>query len=67
MARIAAAQDRAVAGDQEGARADFATIWAGIGEEGDALHIVSLAHYLADLEVRIVLLSTSVGAGGVDP
>jgi hypothetical protein len=50
MARIAAAQELAVAGDREGARAAFAAVWADVGEDGDALHVVSLAHYTADLQ-----------------
>ncbi|MCH6170701.1 hypothetical protein [Pseudonocardia alaniniphila] len=50
MARIVAAQERAVAGDRQGAREAFAAVWADLGEEGDALHVVSLAHYAADVQ-----------------
>jgi hypothetical protein len=50
MEQIAAAQELAVAGNREGARAAFAPAWAAVGEHGDALHAVSLAHYMADLQ-----------------
>ena len=50
MARIGAAQALAAAGDREGAMAAFAAVWADLGEDGDALHLVSLAHYVADLQ-----------------
>jgi hypothetical protein len=50
MQRIATAQELAVAGDREGARAAFAAVWADVGEDGDALHVVSLAHYMADVQ-----------------
>jgi hypothetical protein len=49
MRRIAAAQELAAAGDWDGARAAFENVWADIGEDGDPLHVVSLAHYMADL------------------
>jgi hypothetical protein len=50
MERLGAAQERAVAGDRAGAVACFTALWEEIGEDGDALHVVSLAHYLADLQ-----------------
>jgi hypothetical protein len=50
MERITAAQELAVAGDREGARAAFAAVWADVGEHGDALHTVSIAHYMADVQ-----------------
>jgi hypothetical protein len=51
MARIHAAQQRAAGGDQPGAVADLAALWAEIGgEHADPLHAVSLAHFMADLQ-----------------
>jgi hypothetical protein len=50
MQRIATAQELAMAGDREGARAAFAAVWDDVGEAGDALHVVSLAHYMADVQ-----------------
>lgn len=50
MQRIAVAQERAVAGDRQGARDAFAAVRADLGEDGDGLHVVSLAHYAADVK-----------------
>lgn len=51
MARIHAAQQRAIGGDRPGAAADLARLWTEIGaEHGDPLHAVSLAHFMADLQ-----------------
>lgn len=38
------------AGDREEARSRFLDLWAEIGEDGDALHRCTLAHYLADTQ-----------------
>ncbi|CAL9378847.1 hypothetical protein [Streptomyces sp. enrichment culture] len=38
------------AGDREEARRRFLTLWAEIGEHGDALHRCTLAHYMADTQ-----------------
>jgi len=37
-------------GDREEARSRFLDLWGEIGEEGDALHRCTLAHYLADTQ-----------------
>ncbi|MFE1802992.1 hypothetical protein ACFW9L_43415 [Streptomyces sp. NPDC059517] len=37
-------------GDREEARSRFLDLWAEIGEEGDALHRCTLAHYMADTQ-----------------
>ncbi|BCL32138.1 hypothetical protein GCM10017557_69970 [Streptomyces aurantiacus] len=37
-------------GDREEARGRFLDLWAEIGEEGDALHRCTLAHYMADAQ-----------------
>lgn len=50
MARIAAAQQQALGGDADAARATFAELWDELGPDGDPLHVVSLAHYMADLQ-----------------
>lgn len=50
MGRIAAAQELASGGDWDGARAALGDVWADLGEDGDPLHVVSLAHYMADLQ-----------------
>jgi hypothetical protein len=50
MARIAAAQQQALAGDTAGARAAFDGLWDELGPDGDPLHVVSLAHSMADLQ-----------------
>jgi hypothetical protein len=50
MARIGAAQTRAVE-DRAGAAADLVALWDEIGgPAADPLHAVSLAHFLADLQ-----------------
>jgi hypothetical protein len=38
------------AGDREEARHRFLDLWAEIGEDGDAVHRCTLAHYLADTQ-----------------
>jgi hypothetical protein len=50
MTRILDAVARSQAGDAEGARSDFAAIWADIGSDGDPLHRCTLAHYAADVQ-----------------
>ncbi|WP_413761067.1 hypothetical protein [Streptomyces sp. MMBL 11-3] len=37
-------------GDREEARGRFLDLWAEIGEEGDALHRCTLAHFMADAQ-----------------
>jgi hypothetical protein len=37
-------------GDRAGARARFAALWEAIGPEGDPLHRVTLAHFMADVQ-----------------
>ncbi len=37
-------------GDREEARGRFLDLWAEIGQEGDALHRCTLAHYMADAQ-----------------
>ncbi|MFF1925676.1 hypothetical protein ACFVW8_34515 [Streptomyces sp. NPDC058221] len=37
-------------GDREEARNRFGLLWAEIGEDGDALHRCTLAHYMADTQ-----------------
>jgi hypothetical protein len=37
-------------GDREEARSRYLDLWAEIGEEGDALHRCTLAHYMADAQ-----------------
>lgn len=50
MARIGAAQQQATNGERDAARQEFAALWDEIGVDGDALHRVSLAHYMADVQ-----------------
>ena len=54
MARIAQGQELAVAGDREGARRIFEEVWDALGGPGDdtpdPLHVVTLAHYMADVQ-----------------
>ncbi len=50
MADIARAQQLATGGEHELARAEFAKIWDRVGPDGDPLHRVSLAHYMADVQ-----------------
>ncbi|PQP17718.1 hypothetical protein [Rhodococcus opacus] len=51
MARIAQGQELAVAGDREGARRIFEEVWDALaGPTPDPLHVVTLAHYMADVQ-----------------
>lgn len=50
MDRITEGVERGRCGDPEGARAILAEVWDQLGPGGDPLHVVSLAHYMADLQ-----------------
>jgi hypothetical protein len=50
MAGITRAQQSALDGDRDAARRAFGELWRQIGAEGDPLHRVALAHYMADLQ-----------------
>ncbi|MET4612148.1 hypothetical protein ABIC28_003140 [Rhodococcus sp. PvR044] len=50
MTGIMAAQELANGGDRAGARAAFATLWERTGPDGDPLHAVTIAHYMADVQ-----------------
>ena len=50
MAAIVRAQQTALAGQREEARAAFQAVWNQIGPDGDPLHRVTLAHYMADVQ-----------------
>lgn len=50
MTSITAAQQLALDGHRDQARQAFAGLWERIGQDGDPLHRVTLAHYLADLQ-----------------
>ena len=49
MVAIDAGMRRHIGGDRAGARETFTALWARIGEDGDPLHRVALAHYMADV------------------
>ena len=49
MASITAAQQLALDGQRDQARQAFAGLWERIGPNGDPLHRVTLAHYMADV------------------
>jgi hypothetical protein len=50
MAAIVAAQQAALNGERERARDLFAGLWAQVGHDGDPLHRVTLAHFMADVQ-----------------
>jgi hypothetical protein len=50
MARIGQVMMLLHGGDREEARNRFGALWTEIGEEGDALHRCTLAHYMADTQ-----------------
>lgn len=50
MTRIGQAIMLLHGGDREEARNRFGVIWSEIGEDGDALHRCTLAHYMADTQ-----------------
>jgi hypothetical protein len=50
MGAVTAAVERGRAGDREGARARLAELWTQVGDDGDPLHRITIAHFLADLQ-----------------
>jgi tetratricopeptide (TPR) repeat protein len=50
MAAIARAQQAALSGQREQARASFQALWDQLGPDGDPMHQVTLAHYMADVQ-----------------
>lgn len=50
MTRIGQAVMLLHGGDREEARKRFGAIWSELGEDGDALHRCTLAHYMADTQ-----------------
>jgi hypothetical protein len=50
MVAIATAQQAALSGDRSRARELFGGLWALIGDDGDPLHRVTLAHVMADVQ-----------------
>ena len=50
MARVAEAMELGQTGRAAEARELFAQIWAELGPDGDPLHRVTVAHFLADLQ-----------------
>jgi hypothetical protein len=50
MTALMAVQQAAQTGDRGEARRRFAALWEEIGEDGDPLHRVTLAHYMADVQ-----------------
>ncbi|WP_405896707.1 hypothetical protein OG242_03265 [Streptomyces sp. NBC_00727] len=50
MTRIGQAVMLLHGGDREEARNRFGALWSEIGEDGDALHRCTLAHYMADTQ-----------------
>jgi hypothetical protein len=50
MAAIVAAQQAALSGERDRARESFAGLWAQVGDDGDPLHRVTLAHFMADVQ-----------------
>ncbi len=50
MAAITTAQQAALSGNESRARELFAELWTRIGDDGDPLHRVTLAHFMADLQ-----------------
>jgi hypothetical protein len=50
MAAIATAQQAALSGERDRARGLFADLWAQVGEGGDPLHRMTLAHFMADAQ-----------------
>ncbi|MGW2817163.1 hypothetical protein [Streptomyces sp. NPDC001415] len=50
MTRIGQAMMLLHGGDREEARNRFGALWTEIGEDGDALHRCTLAHYMADAQ-----------------
>jgi hypothetical protein len=50
MAAIEAAQQAALRGERARARELFGELWERIGDDGDPLHRVTLAHFMADVQ-----------------
>ncbi|MBO0870103.1 MAG: ClpX C4-type zinc finger protein [Micromonosporaceae bacterium] len=50
MVAITRAQQAALDGERARARQEFGALWARIGPDGDPLHRVMLAHYMADVQ-----------------
>ena len=50
MVAVGRAQAAALDGERDRARREFAELWERIGPEGDPLHRVTLAHYMADVQ-----------------
>ena len=50
MVAITRAQQAALDGERAQARQEFAELWDRIGPDGDPLHRVTLAHYMADVQ-----------------
>lgn len=50
MAAITRSQQAALDGERAEARREFAELWDRIGPDGDPLHRVTLAHYMADVQ-----------------
>jgi hypothetical protein len=50
MAAIVRAQQAALDGDRARAREEFGHLWEQIGSDGDPLHRVTVAHYMADVQ-----------------
>jgi hypothetical protein len=50
MQEITECVERGRAGDREGARSALGAVWDRLGEDGDPLHVATLAHFMADLQ-----------------
>ena len=50
MTEIGRAQELAVAGERDRARGAFEKLWEQVEEAGDPLHVVTLAHFAADVQ-----------------
>ncbi|MFG1603080.1 hypothetical protein [Actinoplanes sp. NPDC049265] len=53
MTAMGTAVEQGRAGDRAGARRALTELWDTVGDQGDALHRCSIAHYLADLQDEI--------------
>lgn len=50
MLRIGEGIEQARAGDHESARGILGEVWEQLGPDGDPLHVVTLAHFMADVQ-----------------
>ncbi|WP_328474053.1 hypothetical protein OHA21_14135 [Actinoplanes sp. NBC_00393] len=50
LAEMGQAVEQGRAGDRVGARVALEALWARVGDDGDALHRCSIAHFCADLQ-----------------